>query len=133
MVGRLLWALATGIVPCGLGLPGTNLDVEAAGLLQGLHRRPLEPAHVAEEDGCPHRHHRQQDQRGVLHGDDPTGWRSAVRGTVLAMGLLLWLIAAVLVIVGIVQLLQGQIILGVVLIIVGCLVGPGGYSIFNRR
>lgn len=54
-------------------------------------------------------------------------------GTVPAMGLLLWLVAAVLVIVGIVQLLQGQIILGIVLIIVGCLVGPGGYSIFNRR
>jgi hypothetical protein len=47
-------------------------------------------------------------------------------------GTLLWLIAAVLVIVGIVQLFQGQIIFGVVLIIVGCLVGPGGYSLFNR-
>jgi hypothetical protein len=45
----------------------------------------------------------------------------------------LWVIAAVLVIVGIVQLLQGQIIFGVVLIIAGCLVGPGGYSIFSRR
>ena len=47
-------------------------------------------------------------------------------------GTLLWLIAAILVIVGIVQLFQGQIILGVVLIIAGCLVGPGGYSLFNR-
>lgn len=46
---------------------------------------------------------------------------------------LLWIIAAILVIVGIVQLFQGQIILGVVLIIVGCLVGPGGYSIFRRN
>jgi hypothetical protein len=46
---------------------------------------------------------------------------------------LLWVIAAILVIVGIVQLFQGQIIFGVVLIIVGCLVGPGGYSIFSRR
>jgi hypothetical protein len=45
----------------------------------------------------------------------------------------LWIIAAILVIVGIVQLLQGQIILGLVLIVVGCLVGPGGYSIFRRR
>jgi len=45
----------------------------------------------------------------------------------------LWVIAAILVIIGIVQLLQGQIIFGVVLIIAGCLVGPGGYSIFNRR
>ena len=46
---------------------------------------------------------------------------------------ILWVIAAILVIVGIVQLFQGQIILGVVLIIVGCLVGPGGYSIFRSR
>jgi len=45
----------------------------------------------------------------------------------------LWIIAAILVIVGIVQLLQGQIILGLVLIVIGCLVGPGGYSIFRRR
>lgn len=47
----------------------------------------------------------------------------------------LWIIAAVLVIVGIVQLLQGQIIFGIVLIILGLLVGPGGVSIFktNRR
>jgi hypothetical protein len=45
----------------------------------------------------------------------------------------LWVIAAILVIVGIVQLFQGQLIFGIVLIIVGCLVGPGGVSIFNRR
>jgi hypothetical protein len=45
----------------------------------------------------------------------------------------LWIIAAILVIVGIVQLIQGQIIFGIVLIVLGCLVGPGGYSIFNRR
>jgi len=49
------------------------------------------------------------------------------------MGLILWLIAAVLVIVGIVQLIQGQILFGIVLIVIGCLVGPGGYSIFSRR
>lgn len=46
---------------------------------------------------------------------------------------ILWLIAAVLVVVGIVQLIQGQIIFGIVLIVVGCLVGPGGYSIFRNR
>ena len=46
---------------------------------------------------------------------------------------ILWVIAAILVIVGIVQLFQGQIILGIVLIVLGCLVGPGGYSIFQRR
>lgn len=46
---------------------------------------------------------------------------------------ILWILAAILAIVGVVQLLQGQIILGVVLIIAAFLVGPGGYSIFNRR
>jgi len=45
---------------------------------------------------------------------------------------LLWIIAAVLVIVGIVQLLQGQVILGAALIVAGLLVGPGGVSIFGR-
>jgi len=46
---------------------------------------------------------------------------------------LLWIAAAILVIFGIVLLFQGSILLGVLLIIVGCLVGPGGYSLFNRR
>ncbi len=49
------------------------------------------------------------------------------------MGFVLWLLAVVLVIVGIVQLLQGQIILGIVLIVIGLAVGPGGYSIFKNR
>jgi hypothetical protein len=49
------------------------------------------------------------------------------------MGFVLWLIAVVIGIVGIVQLLQGQIILGIVLLVVACLVGPGGYSVFRSR
>jgi hypothetical protein len=49
------------------------------------------------------------------------------------VGFVLWIAAVILVIVGIVQLFQGQILLGILLIIVGCLVGPGGYSIFRRR
>ncbi len=49
------------------------------------------------------------------------------------MTILLWLIAVVVAIVGIVQLFQGQIILGIVLIVLACLIGPGGYSIFERR
>ncbi|WCO69008.1 GPGG-motif small membrane protein [Iamia majanohamensis] len=48
------------------------------------------------------------------------------------MGFVLWLIAVILVIVGVVQLLQGQIILGIVLVVLGFAVGPGGWSIFNR-
>lgn len=44
---------------------------------------------------------------------------------------ILWIIAAVLVIAGIVALVRGQIIAGIVLIVVGLLVGPGGVSIFS--
>jgi hypothetical protein len=46
---------------------------------------------------------------------------------------LLWILAVALVVVGIVQLLQGQVILGILLIIAGLLVGPGGVSIFRGR
>jgi hypothetical protein len=49
------------------------------------------------------------------------------------VGFILWIIAVVLVVAGIVQLFQGQIILGLVLIVLGLLVGPGGYSIFRGR
>ncbi len=48
-------------------------------------------------------------------------------------GTLLWIIAVILVIVGIVQIFQGQIILGILFIVGGCLVGPGGYSLFRER
>jgi hypothetical protein len=48
------------------------------------------------------------------------------------MGFLLWIIAVILVIAGIVTLIKGSIILGIVLIVVGLAVGPGGWSIFNR-
>jgi uncharacterized protein YqgC (DUF456 family) len=44
---------------------------------------------------------------------------------------ILWIIAVVLVIAGIVQIVRGGIIPGIVLIVVGLLVGPGGVSIFN--
>jgi hypothetical protein len=49
------------------------------------------------------------------------------------MGFLLWLVAVALVIAGIVQLFQGQIILGVILLVVGFGVGPGGFSFFKSR
>lgn len=47
--------------------------------------------------------------------------------------MLLWLLAVILAVVGIVQLLQGQLILGLVLVLVACAVGPGGYSVFRNR
>jgi hypothetical protein len=43
---------------------------------------------------------------------------------------ILWLIAVVLVIAGIVNLVRGQVLYGIVLIVVGLLVGPGGVSLF---
>jgi hypothetical protein len=47
------------------------------------------------------------------------------------MALLLWILAVILVVAGILALFRRQIPWGVVLIIVGLLVGPGGVSIFN--
>jgi hypothetical protein len=47
------------------------------------------------------------------------------------MTFLLWLLAVILVIAGIVALTRKQYLWGIVLIIVGFLVGPGGVSIFT--
>jgi hypothetical protein len=47
------------------------------------------------------------------------------------MAFILWLIAVVLVIAGIVALFRREVLWGVVLIIVGLLIGPGGVSIFT--
>ena len=44
---------------------------------------------------------------------------------------MLWILAVILVVSGIVALFRGQLLWGVVLIIVGLLVGPGGVSIFT--
>ncbi len=47
------------------------------------------------------------------------------------MELLLWILAVVLVVAGIVAIFRSQLLWGIVLIIVGLLVGPGGVSIFT--
>ncbi len=47
------------------------------------------------------------------------------------MAFVLWLIAVILVIAGIVTLLRGAVLAGIVLIIIGLLVGPGGVSVFT--
>jgi hypothetical protein len=57
-------------------------------------------------------------------------------GTLAARGggntdTILWILAAVLVIAGVVALLRGSFLVGIVLIILGLLVGPGGVSVFN--
>jgi hypothetical protein len=43
---------------------------------------------------------------------------------------LLWILAVILVIAGIVTLIRGGVLAGIALIVVGLLVGPGGVSIF---
>jgi hypothetical protein len=47
------------------------------------------------------------------------------------METLLWILAVILVVAGILALFRRQLIWGIVLIIVGLLVGPGGVSIFT--
>jgi hypothetical protein len=47
------------------------------------------------------------------------------------MSLILWIIAVVLVIAGILAIFRGQLLWGIVLIVVGLLVGPGGVSVFT--
>lgn len=46
---------------------------------------------------------------------------------------ILWIIAAIIAVVGIIVLISGSVLWGIILLIVAALVGPGGYSIFQRR
>jgi hypothetical protein len=47
------------------------------------------------------------------------------------MEFVLWLIAVILVIAGIVTIIRGAVLYGIALIVLGLLVGPGGVSIFT--
>ncbi len=47
------------------------------------------------------------------------------------MAFILWLIAVVLVLTGIVRMVKGAVLNGVGLIVLGCLIGPGGVSLFT--
>jgi hypothetical protein len=47
------------------------------------------------------------------------------------MATVLWILAVILVIAGVFAIIRKQVIWGVVLIVVGLLVGPGGVSIFT--
>lgn len=47
------------------------------------------------------------------------------------MAMLLWILAVLIGIWGVVTLIRGQVLLGIILIVVAFLVGPGGVSIFN--
>jgi hypothetical protein len=47
------------------------------------------------------------------------------------MELLLWVLAAVLVVAGVFRIAAGELILGIVFILLGLIVGPGGVSVFT--
>ncbi|HEY8662798.1 MAG TPA: GPGG-motif small membrane protein [Propionibacteriaceae bacterium] len=47
------------------------------------------------------------------------------------MATVLWIIAVILVIAGVFAIIRKQLLWGIVLIVVGLLVGPGGVSIFH--
>jgi hypothetical protein len=47
------------------------------------------------------------------------------------MEFILWLIAVALVVYGIVSIVRGALLFGILLIVAGLLVGPGGVSIFT--
>lgn len=47
------------------------------------------------------------------------------------MAFILWIIAVAIAIYGILRLVRGDILIGIILLVVAALVGPGGYSIFN--
>jgi hypothetical protein len=47
------------------------------------------------------------------------------------MAFILWIIAVAIAIYGILRLVRGDILIGIILLIVAALVGPGGYSIFK--
>ncbi|MGH2732538.1 MAG: GPGG-motif small membrane protein [Actinomycetota bacterium] len=49
------------------------------------------------------------------------------------MGFVLWILAVILAIFGIVRLFGGDIIWGIVLLVLAAGVGPGGWSFFRRR
>ena len=59
------------------------------------------------------------------------GGTAVEQGKVAVVVTLLWILAVILVISGIVAILRKQLLWGAALIVVGLLVGPGGVSIFT--
>lgn len=60
--------------------------------------------------------------------------RKSEREEVIESVYLIALIVAVLLVVwGVMELLAGNILLGVILLVLACLVGPGGYSVLRRN
>jgi len=49
----------------------------------------------------------------------------------MVFAFVLWVLAVILVVSGIVSLVRGELLRGIVLVVVGLLVGPGGVSLFT--
>lgn len=49
------------------------------------------------------------------------------------MGLIFWVLAVVVAVFGVLRLLAGDILVGIILLIVAAAIGPGGWSIWGRR
>jgi multisubunit Na+/H+ antiporter MnhG subunit len=64
-----------------------------------------------------------------VKGDDVTALLAAA-GCAAGVSTILWIIAAILVIWGIVTIARGGLVAGIVFIVVGLIIGPGGFSIF---
>jgi hypothetical protein len=62
--------------------------------------------------------------------ENPMDFIIAARDCGGGVATILWIIAAVLVIFGIITLVRGAILYGIALIVIGLLIGPGGVSIF---
>ncbi len=45
----------------------------------------------------------------------------------------LWVNAAIIAVIGIIVLISGSVLWGIILLVAAAVVGPGGYSIFQRR
>ncbi len=57
--------------------------------------------------------------------------KHSCRGYQYDMDFLLWILAVVLVVAGIFAIVRSQVLWGVVLIVVGLIVGPGGVSLLS--
>lgn len=47
------------------------------------------------------------------------------------MGFILWIIAVVIAVYGILRLVRGDILIGIILLVVAAAVGPGGWSVLR--
>lgn len=47
------------------------------------------------------------------------------------MAFILWIIAVIIAIYGILRLVRGDILIGIILLVVAAAVGPGGWTIFR--